>query len=82
MRAMVKLSLPQLQVPGMEGHPEIADATLPRDKLWSSGLQLLDRGMWIQSHFQIMQDVQKWSLPRQYDSDEAETFDFHIPNQT
>lgn len=34
MRAMGKLRLPQLRVPGMEGHPELAAITLPRDKLW------------------------------------------------
>lgn len=59
MRAMVKLSLPQLQAPGMEEHPEVADVTLPRIKLWSPGLQLLDRGTWIQPYFRIMQAVQK-----------------------
>lgn len=56
---MVKLSLPQLQAPGMEEHPEVADVTLPRIQLWSPGLQLLDRDTWIQPHFQIMQAVQK-----------------------
>lgn len=53
MRAMRKLCLSQLQVPGTERHPELAAVTLPRDKFWSPGLQSLGCGTWIQPCFQI-----------------------------
>lgn len=80
MRAMQKLSLPQLQVPGMEGHAELAAVTPLRDKLWSPNLQSLSCGTWIQPCFQIARTVQNQSLPRRCDNDEAEIFDFHIQN--
>lgn len=41
MGAMRKFHLPQQQVPGMEGHAELAAVTPLREKLWNAGPQSL-----------------------------------------
>jgi len=58
MRAMRKLYLPQLQVPGMEGHPELAACGTTQRQVVESRLQSLSCGMCIQPCFQMMHAVQ------------------------